>query len=315
MRNTGGTAVTSLQIKYGVKDSVAAVYTWNGSLAPLAVTQITLPELPALKNMSLSSVTGNYQFVAQITAVNGAADNDVHNDTLRSFFTPAPTWPNVFVVYMKTNSQGTSGVGQNPSETSWKITDAANNIVASRMNADINTAYSDTVSLPKTGFYKLTVTDGSCDGLHWWVWDQNPQVGITAGNIIIRDASTGLPIPVRGNTYGGTYHDDFGCGFVQSFTGIGWPSGVPHMLLSGANATIVAYPNPARNTVHISLYGLRQVKGELSLVDAVGRVVLSQQTAAATTNMNVDHIAAGIYNVVYTDGAGIRIYSRITISK
>jgi hypothetical protein len=315
VRNSGSATITSMLIKYSVQDSNTESLMWTGSLPPLAETQITLPELPTLKNLSLSGAPGTYQFVAQITEVNGRADDDAYNDTLRSFFTVAPAWPNTVVVYMKTNSAGVSGVGQNPSETSWQITDAQNNVIASRTNADVNTTYSDTVSFPRTGFYKLTVSDAGCDGLHWWIWDVNPSFGVTAGNFIIRNSSTGISIPVKGSNYSSpNYHDDFGCGFVQYFTAPGWPAGV-HPASSNGQGRITAYPNPAQNVVRVMIDGLTGIHGEIRIIDAVGRVVLAQQAASAASVLAVGHLASGIYNLVYTDDRGIKISSRFTISK
>lgn len=310
VRNTGGTAITSMQIVYNVKDSAASSYTWSGSLAPSAETQIQLPELNTLKKMSLASATGTYTFMARVASVNGIVDNDAKNDTLRSNFTVAPTWPNVFTIYMKTNSAGVGGV----SESSWKITDASDNIVASRTGADVSKTYLDTVYLPQPGMYKLTVSDGSCDGLNWWVWNQNPQYGITSGSIAVRDYGTGVNIPMRGNTYTGTYHDDFGCGFTQSFSAPGYPAGVKPVN-GNSTASLVAYPNPAHNSIQVQLYGISQANGELSIVDMVGKTVLTQHTTAMSNYLNVQALAAGVYNIIYQDAAGKKISSRISITK
>ncbi len=314
IRNTGATAITSMRIRYGVKDSVAASYDWSGSLLPSAETQITLPELATLKTMSLNSVSGTFQFQAQIVNVNGAADNYAQNDTLRSFFTVAPTWPNTFIVYMKTNSAGVSGVGQNPSETSWKITDASGNIVASRTNANISTTYNDTVSLPQTGFYKLTITDQGCDGLHWWLWDANPGQGITGGNLVVRDYSMGLPIPMKNYSYtSSNYHDDFGCSYTQNFTTAGYPAGVH--TAGHQTSSIVAYPNPARNSINVALRGAGTISGEIRMIDALGQVVHVQKATTSETLIDVSRLAPGIYNVIYTDKDNVRTATRVTLVK
>jgi len=313
IRNSGSTPITAMQIKYWVKDSAASTYNWTGSLAPLAVTQITLPELAAIKNMSINAASGTYQFNSQILTVNGSADNDATDDTLRSYFSVAPLWPNTFVVYMKTNSEGVTNVGQNPSETSWQITDVNNNVVASRTNANVSTTYFDTVSLPQTGFYKLTVNDAGCDGLHWWVWDQTPSSGVTAGNFAIRDYITGATFPLHGNTYSGTYHDDFGCGFVQSFSTIGYPAGVQPVNV--AAPTLLAYPSPANNILHVDLHGAGTVNGTVQICDAIGQVVLRQEVHSASNQLSVSALSSGIYHISYISNTGLRITNRITIAK
>ena len=315
IRNSGSSSINSMRIRYGVQDSAKAIYDWTGNLAPLAETQITLPELSALKNLSLEAATGTYRFLAEIISVNGASDDDATNDTLASFFTVAPTWPNTFVVNMKTNSEGVSGIGQNPSETSWKITDAIGNIVASRTGADVSTTYSDTVSLPNPGFYKLMVTDGGCDGLHWWVWDQNPQYGITAGSIVIRNFQTGAPIPVKGNILSGTYRDDFGCGFVQNFTTAGYAAGVKNPSNSSVSGKLVLVPNPAHNTLNISLYGLQKIEGEIRIVDAVGSVVLIKTIHSAKNNLDISSLIPGIYHVEFNGADGNKFSERLAVGR
>ena len=205
VRNSGSTAITSIVFNYGVKDSALSQYTWTGSITPLTTQEITLPELHSITQMSMDSISGQYQFIAYMSSVNGAADNDATNDSLHSTFIVAPSWPSTFVVAMKTNNEGTNSI----SETKWTVTDVAGNIVASRLNANISQQYYDTVATPAPGYYKLTVTDGSCDGLHWWVFDQNPNIGITAGNIYVKRANSTTKIPLHGNTYSttsATYH-------------------------------------------------------------------------------------------------------------
>lgn len=303
VRNSGADTITSIQFAYNVQDSAATTYTWHGKLLPSAQTQIQLPELKSLRNLSLESATGTYGFMARIASVNGSADSDPHNDMLRSTFSVAPTWPNTFVVYMSTNTDGPGGV----SETSWKITDAAGSIVASRTNANVSTVYTDTVSLAKTGMYKLTVMDAGCDGLNWWA-------GTIGGRFAINDINTGFPIPLHGNVSNGQFHDDFGCGFSQSFSTLG--TGVGVATLAGQTASrLVAYPNPARNTAKVELYGLINVAGEISIMDATGKNVLTTRTSSASNLINLSGLASGIYNVVYRSDAGLKVSSRLSITK
>jgi hypothetical protein len=217
VRNTGSTPITSIAFRYGVKDSAMSQYTWTGTIAPLTDTLISLPALPALTNLSLISATGLYHFVAEIQQVNGTADNDQSNDTLTSSFAIAPTWPSTFVINMLTSSLGADGnFGSNPSDASWKITDQDNIVVASRTNNNVQTTYHDTVNLNPSGFYTLTVSTTQCVGLHWWPLDG--QSGYSAGSLVVRDFYNNVNLPVSGSVYAGTYHDDFGCGFVQYFT-------------------------------------------------------------------------------------------------
>ena len=221
VRNTGGTAITSILFQYGIKDSALVQYIWTGSLSPSSDTVINLPALKELTNLSMdSAVLATFNFVAEIVLVNGQADNDPTNDTLTSSFKVAPKWPATFAIDLLTSSWGADGnFGDNPSDASWEITDEHGNVVASRTNTDVVTTYKDTISLPVDGFYALSVSTTQCFGLSWWVFEQAPPnntVGYTSGSIYVWDVNRHVKIPVSGNVNTpANYHDDFGCGFVQ----------------------------------------------------------------------------------------------------
>lgn len=315
IRNNGSTILTSALINYGVKDSVMAQYTWNGSLAPSAETQIELPALNTLTNMSMAANTGIFKFVAEIAKVNGTADNNPTNNTLTSNFVVAPTWDNKLLITMKTNSEGVNGIGSGASETSWTITDMSNNIVASRTNAMVSTIYADTVIIPVNGFYKLSIKDGGCDGLHWWVWDQNPGQGITAGTFSVKKLGTAANLPMNGYTYAGTYGNDFGCGYSQYFSTKTAATGI--RFISSDKASMEAYPNPASAQVSVLVQGLSNTAGSLILADLMGRSVLQQVYTPGIATMNVSDIAAGVYQLTYRSAAdgNIRVTQKIVITK
>ncbi len=139
VRNSGSSVINSIVFNYFVQDSVPNQYTWNGALASMHDTDITLDPLNSLMYMSMSGGTGVHSFVAQIISVNGTVDEDTTNNNFRSSFIAAPTWPTTFVIVFFTNNQGVSGLGTNPCETSWQITDMYNNVLVNRINANTNT--------------------------------------------------------------------------------------------------------------------------------------------------------------------------------
>jgi hypothetical protein len=314
VHNSGTTTINSITFSYGVKDSTAIPYTWNGTLLTEQDTVITLGTLNSLTNMSISGATGTFGFVAQITAVNGTTDDDATNNTYSSHFIAAPTWPTKFVVRMCTNDEGVTALHTNPSETSWQITDMSNNILASRTNANVSSCYPDTVVLPANSFYKLTITDLGCDGLHWWVWDQNPSYGVTAGSFAVKPVS-GTQFPMNGFTYGGTYRDDFGCEFVQNFTTNAFSTSVGQPLYKDNSAFLQAYPNPAKDNVTLIINGTEQTNGSIELMDAQGRIVLKQKAQGDINVLNLNEVNAGIYTVVYKDAKISQIQKRIAVVK
>ena len=59
------------------------------------------------------------------------------------------------------------------------------------------------------------------------------------------------------------------------------------------------YPNPAQDQLHITL-PRGEHKGELRILDALGRVVLTQQVVSTTAAIDVRGIAPGSYRCVLT---------------
>ena len=217
IKNTGAATISNLSFSFGLKDSVLSTYNWTGSLAAQQEADINLPDLLKIDSLSEAARTDTFNFIAIITSVNGVHDYDATNDTIYSKFKVAPTWPNPFIVTLRTNNAGVNGVNSGESETTWTIYDMNNNVINSRLHSSLNTLYNDTITLSQPGCYKLVVNDLSCDGLQWWVHSQDNS-GINSGYIEARRATTGTLIPLNGNVYSGTYGNDFGCGFTQYFT-------------------------------------------------------------------------------------------------
>ncbi len=88
VKNYGTAAITSLIISYQTDGGTVATYTWTGSLAAGASTNITLP--------NISFATGSHTFYAYISSVNGAgADTHANNDNYCVTFLndPVTTFP------------------------------------------------------------------------------------------------------------------------------------------------------------------------------------------------------------------------------
>lgn len=309
VKNTGSTSITAIHFKYGMDNQPLADYVWNGSINSLQDVEISLPPFTDLENVADTLM---HKFIAEIIDVNGSTDADGTNDTLTSYFKPVPQWPNRFIINLTTNNAADPNNG-GYSETTWQLLDVNNNVVRQRLQSNINSSYADTLSLA-AGCYKLVVNDAGCDGLHWWYYDAAG--GPNSGTFKVRKVT---PIPVyitvSGNNFGGSYHDDFGCGFVQYFTTLGFPAGVTN--LSQVPLQIDAYPNPAKNNVAVSISGVTDVAGTIQMVDALGRVVLQKECNSAFENLNIAELPNGVYTVVFTDktNASARLQTRLLIAK
>ena len=308
VRNTGSTAVTSIEFQYGLKDSFMYSYTWHGTLNSLQDSDIVLPEFYQLNE--ITGVSGMYTFVCKVLNANGATDADATNNSISSQFISAPRWPSTFkIMFMPNNEHRISDTTK--SETSWIIYDKNNAIAAQRTDAKISVAYSDTGNLTP-GLYRLALSDSSCDGLQWWV-HANAGDGITGGFLFVRQLSN-VNIPMHGYTYSGTYAHDFGCGFSQYFY-IGTPvdrTGVNN--ISEMTAGIEAYPNPARGIVNIELSGVDNVNGTIQLIDGLGRVVSETRCNGVHQQLNVGSLANGPYTVVFfSTASGNKLATRLII--
>ena len=304
IRNTGSTTITSMNISYGVVGGSVLTYPWSGTLASMEETDVTMSEMYDLDNAS--GVSGTNTFSATITSVNGAADEDATNNTLTSQYVNASIFPLTIRVALGTNNEATSGSN---SETSWKIYDMNNNVVAQRTDAQISTTYNDTVTLT-AGCYRLELSDAGCNGLHWWA---NPS-GTTSGTFFVKKLA-GTIIPMAGYTTGGTYAHDFGCGFTKYFYATLWAAGISEL---NANATgLEVYPNPAQNTLNVDLSGIDKVNGTIKVLDMLGRVVISEQCNEVSKQINTSALNNGVYTVQFIDNnnSNNRLQTRIVIAK
>jgi hypothetical protein len=290
VKNVGGSNITSLKIEYGIGGRNKHTYTWQGMIAPLEEQTISLPQM-----YELQSQTQKGTFTATILESNGQTDEDQWNNTLTSTFDPVPQWPSKFIVIMRTN---------NDNDVKWTIRRSSDNGIEQQSQATLlsNKTYNDTVSL-SSGTYYLEIEDAGCNGLAWWA---NANGG--NGTLTIRPA-TGGPTSYQMKGY---YSGDFGCGFKQYFN-IGWPQSVTDV--ESIEATLNAYPNPARDAVQVFVDGLADVHGTMQVIDATGRVVMQQVCNTANITINTAMLANGMYTIQYIDGGATSLKTRIIVAK
>lgn len=289
VKNVGGVNISSMKIEYGIDGRNQYTHTWQGTIAPLEETVISLPIM-----WEMQSQTQKGTFTVTLLEANGQADEDNINNKLSSTFDPVPQWPSKFVVIMKTNYDN---------DTKWAIRRSSDNTFE-RASGPTSTSYtySDTVSL-NPGVYYIEVEDEDCNGLAWWA---NANAG--NGTLTIRPITGGL----SSYQMKGYYSGDFGCGFKQYFN-IGWPQSVTDV--DAVKAALVAYPNPARDAVHVFVDGVKNVSGTLQVVDAMGRVVAQQACTMANAIINTSALANGMYTIQYTDGTSTSLKTRLVVAK
>lgn len=306
IHNSGSTAISSVQFEYGIQDSVMQQYTWNGSLASLADTTITLPALAALTNLTKAETSGVHVFRAKIVSVNGQADEDATNDSLQSGFVIAPLWPGDLVIQTKsgniTNTGNLSSNTSTPWLGSWEITDMNGNIVDKR-DPQTNSTYNDTVALPAAGFYKITLSSTTCMGFHWWPYDGSSS-GVTPGALFVKN-TVGSNLPMKGYTYAGSnlkdggQHDDFGCAYTQYFY-VATPGTTSIGDLNNL-VSLDVFPNPASNVLNVTIKGIDK-ESTIKLVNTLGQVVYTGKANSQHIAISTATLTNGIYTLIYSSG-------------
>lgn len=148
VRNKGNTTLTSFKVYFRLDHQNDSVQ-WNGSLAPNAITLLTLP--------GIAVTTGNHEFVAVCAAPNNGSDANPQNDLLsmRFFAVDAPS-----EVELRLTTDDYGG------ETSWELRNAAGTVVASSKNYPSITGgatYTEPFCL-YDGCFTFTIFDAFGDG-------------------------------------------------------------------------------------------------------------------------------------------------------
>ena len=319
IHNSGRATINSVVFNYGVADSVIQTYTWHGTLMPLTDTVITLPASTTITALSAASASGTYPFIVYMTDVNGVADNDQTNDTMRSTFIAAPAWPDTIIISMLTSNLAANGndLNANPADASWYVTNAAGDTIYSRTNTDYSTQYNDTLAMPADGYYQFYIsTPGFCTGLHWWAYDAEV-TGYAPGYLKVKKM-TGANLPMHGYSYAsGTTpaelknegeHDDFGCGYGQYFyVSNAHAAGIQNINNTGS---VTVYPNPANDQINIAFDNIDTRGVTVSLVNVLGQAVYTGSVTGNTTSIGCKSFPAGIYTVICNSPGG-----RIKIEK
>jgi len=322
IHNSGSTTIDSVAFQYGVVDSAMQSFVWNGSLAPLADTIISLPASASIAYMSATAQSGTFPFIITITAVNGAPDVDHTNDTMRSQFIVAPNWPDTIAIKMLTSNLAADGQNLNasPSDANWYITNMAGDTILSRTNTNYSTLYADTAILPHNGYYKFTVsTPGFCAGLHWWLYDQ-AVTGYVPGYLQVKKL-TNANIPMHGYFYatstspGGLKnfgeHDDFGCAFSQYF----YVSSINDVRVASIKsaAVVAIYPNPANEEINVDFGTTDHTGSTLSLINMLGQTVYTTKVTSSTLTINSRSFAPGVYSVLCTSAYGSSSIGKVSV--
>lgn len=284
IRNLGSTAITTLDITYGLETGTMSTYTWIGFLNFMDTATVVLPAMTW-------GGTASDVFKVYVSNPNSGNDQNIYNDTLRSKLNFTPQYPVSFVVVLRTNNAA--------NETTWKMYDASGSIVYQRLTPlTANTIYRDTVMLA-SGCYKFVATDVGNDGLSFFANNDG------TGYCRFQDAY-GTAAIIK------SFTADFGSFISQEFT-IGYMTGAEEI---SSEMIFNVFPNPAGESVVIDLAGIID-KPSISLWSVTGQLMIEKtfdDFNGKEIQMDISEIPAGIY-IVKAESDSYSAFRRLVISR
>lgn len=148
--NTGGEALTTMDIEYSSDLSAAQTYSWTGNIATDEAEYVQLPNV-------LANVGSNTTVTAKILTANGVSVQDEAKSARIKKQRPVEGNGDKFKIVIKTD--------QYAYETAWSLKDAAGNVIK-RKKYSAQNVVKDTVevAVSEIGCYVFEITDSYGDG-------------------------------------------------------------------------------------------------------------------------------------------------------
>ena len=268
IRNYGSTALTSIEIEYGIEGGVTNTYAWNGNLSFLEQEEV---ELPLLQNWGGTKDI----FYAILKNPNGQVDDYPDNNMMSVKFEYAPIYANKFAIWTTINNGVING---NISETSWKILkdDGTLHSTSQQMmlgNQPSN-QYRDTVEFTN-GCYTLIIEDAGEDGLYYGYNNDGK------GSINLRN------VP---GTFFKEFDPNFGSNIIHNF--------IVGSILSQEDLIeeLHIYPNPAKN--NITIESQLMIGSKIQIINVLGETVVAKISTSNLEVINLSNVNSGIYTLI-----------------
>lgn len=273
IRNAGSDILSSLDIRYGMKNGIKETYNWSGNLPSSKTATIELPVTNP--DFWIPGPDSLYVFEVELLNPNQGNDENISNNKKESPFRKVDSYSTNLFFEFKTNNV--------PLDNQYKIVNSQGITVLERNNMTLNTQYRDELLLPP-GCYTLYVTDASNDGLYFWFYAGNGN-GFSR---LMRKVNNAL-IPVK------TFNPDFGAGYQYDFV-IAQPTSTVDKLTP---MLISIAPNPVKDEVNIAFEATGTGEAMIRLLNSNGGLLTQQivrdLNGRQSLNWNVDGLAAGLY--------------------
>lgn len=286
LQNNGEQPLTKCHIRIWVTYGSFVEYEWTGNLAFL---EKEIVEIPINDQAFWWGANPNERFHAQVWAVGGYPDLDEYaaNNYRNVSYKPVEYINGPFFVWFQTNNKA--------NENSWKLQDAAGNVIFQRTTLTNSTDYKDTFDLAP-GCYSIILEDTDHDGISFWASQQYE--GETGGYFRVRKVGGSIVEAFPGDF--GKYHRyDFSIGFALD---------VPEY---GATEEFLIFPNPGNEKIRVEFIGHLGQEVTLEIVDMNGRTVhaekLIQQNGSYAQELMVNDLQNGYYLVRLSGAEGTRV--------
>ncbi len=269
--NTGATAITSMQIAYGSAVSGEQTFDWTGNIT---TDQEVFVELPSVA----VNVGQNTHVFAKLVSINGTPIEDEQKHATINKDAPKEGNGEQLKIIIKTD--------QYAYECSWKLSDGNGNVLAEEDYYPQQVVVRDTVIVPltETGCYVFEIFDSYGDGGTTYKIYDGWELRLVNGT-----ASS---------------YDDYKAIDIKILSLVGLEEA------EGAILQTLAYPNPVNDMLNLEISMLESTHANISVVDMLGREVISLgEVSLATGNnkfeINTSNLSNGAYFVKIISNAGI----------
>jgi lysyl endopeptidase len=256
LRNFGGNTLTSATITYKFDNGSPITLNWTGNLLAGETLDVTL--------QSATMSAGAHTFNVVVSSPNGVTNTNTGNDNVTSnFFVSSPGGS--LNLMLTTDNVGT--------KTTWQITDAASNVVASGgpyPDLQGGTTYNIPICIP-AGCYTFTIFSSAGDGM---------TTGENGNFVITGTANSTQYAAMTTPAFGNQEAHNF-C--VTAFSGINQ--------IETINASII--PNPSTGQFNV-IVGNNEEK-LVRVFDMTGRLILERKTSDQSFIIDITNESRGVY--------------------